>query len=198
MLLMIAAGIVAIFGGLWAGRLQQGLTAMDRSRQLIDFTLVDRTGRTITRAELTNQFLVVNCVFTSCSLSCRVVNDRMEKIQRLVAEVADVRLVSLSVDPRTDTPAVLAQFADAYHADTNRWLFLTGDKPELYRLIETSFITRSPKLDGLVPGGFTGTDRILLVDPRGKVRHSFNGLSAKTPLEVVETIARLRNEHPRL
>ena len=170
--------------------------ARSRWRHLTDFTLTDCTGRVVTRAELTNQFLVVNCVFTSCSLSCRVVNDRMAEIQRLVADRPDVRLVSLTVDPRTDTPSVLARFAASYQADTNRWLFLTGEKAGLYRLIGTSFLTASPELAGLVPGGFANTDRIFLVDPRGEVRQSFNGLKPTTPREVLEAISRLRNSGP--
>lgn len=136
-------------------------------------------------------------MFTSCSLSCRVVNERMAEIQELVAGQPDVRLVSLTVDPRTDTPAVLAQFADGLRANTNQWLFLTGEKRSLYHLLETSFVTPAKELAGLVPGGFADTDRIFLVDPRGEVRESFNGLKPTTPAAVIAAINRLRNPTPR-
>lgn len=55
--------------------------------KLIDFTLTERSGHAITRMDLTNQFLVVNLVFTSCNLICRSVNDRMEEIQRLMISI---------------------------------------------------------------------------------------------------------------
>jgi protein SCO1 len=167
----------------------------DYPRRLVDFKLTDRSGRLVTQAELAGKFVVVNFVFTSCSLSCRVVNDRMEEIQRLVAGVNDVRLVSLTVDPRSDTPSVLAKFADSYHADTNRWLFLTGDKAELYRVIETSFIPKSPELEGLIPGGFTSTDRIMLVDPQGDVWASFDGLKRNAASAVVAELEGRRQKH---
>ncbi len=167
-------------------------TKLDRPRQLIPFNLTDRTGRTVTEAELAGKFVVVNFAFTSCSLSCLAVNDRMADIQRLVAGVPDVKLVSLSVDPATDTPAMLAKFADRFGADTNRWLFLTGEKTNLYRLIETSFMSRMPELVGLVPGGFAHTDRIMLVDPRGNVCASFNGLSRSVATNVLAEIGRRR------
>ena len=154
----------------------------------LSFNLTDRSGRSVSQADLAGKFLVVNFVFTSCSLSCRAVNDRMEEIQRLVAGAPDVRLVSLTVDPRSDTPAVLAKFADGHHADTNRWLFLTGDKAELYRVIETSFIPKSPELEGLIPGGFASTDRIMLVDPEGNVWASFDGLRRNAASAVVAEI----------
>ena len=162
-------------------------------RKLAGFTLVDRTGRTVTDAELAGKFLVVNFAFTSCSLKCRVVNDRMADIQRLIGDAPDICLLSLSVDPRTDTPTALSKFADSFGADTNRWLFLTGDKIEMYRLIETSFISRSPELAGLVPGGFAHTDKIMLVDPRGRVWASFNGLKTNVAPAVIAEIARRRH-----
>lgn len=161
-------------------------------RKLAGFTLVDRTGRTVTDAELAGKFLVVNFAFTSCSLKCRAVNDRMADIQRLVVREPDIQLISLSVDPHTDTPSALAKFADSFGADTNRWLFLTGDKLQMYRLIEASFISRSPELTGLVPGGFAHTDNIMLVDPRGHVWASFNGLKTNVAAAVMSEIAKRR------
>jgi protein SCO1 len=167
-------------------------TRLDRSRHLVDFHLLDRSGRSVTKADLEGRFVVVNFVFTGCSLSCRAVNDRMEELQRLVANQTDIRLVSVTVDPRTDTPTVLTKFADGYHANRNRWLFLTGDKAEVYRLIETSFLPKSPELEGLIPGGFGGTDRIMLVDPRGYVCASFNGLKRTVAGEIVAEIDQRR------
>ena len=93
-----------------------------------------------------------------------------------------------------DTPSVLAKFADGFHADTDRWLFLTGNKVELYRLIETSFIPKSPELEAFTPGGFTSTDRIMVVDRNGMVRGSFNGLKPGVAIEVVTEIKKLRTD----
>ncbi len=179
---------VAFAPGAKPGSAPPGPTAVVPPRHLVSFNLMDRTGRTVTDAELAGKFLVVNFAFTSCSLSCRAVNDRMAEIQRLIGEAPDIRLLSLSVDPRTDTPTALSKFADSFGADTNRWLFLTGDKNEMYRLIETSFISRTPELTGLVPGGFAHTDSIMLVDPRGRVWASFNGLKTNVAQSVVEEI----------
>jgi protein SCO1 len=166
---------------------------LDRPRQLIPFSLTERSGRPVTHTDLAGKFLVVDFVFTSCSLKCRVVNDRMAEIQRLVADAPDVRLVSLTVDPRSDTPAVLAKFANSFNADTNRWLFLTGDKAEVYRLIETSFISKSPDLEQIIPGGFASTDRIMLVEPNGNVCASFNGLKSDVATNVGAEIKKRRN-----
>jgi cytochrome oxidase Cu insertion factor (SCO1/SenC/PrrC family) len=197
---LIVAGVAAAIAFFTSTREKAPLASSppDHPRHLVEFNLTDRSGRSVTQADLAGKFLVVNFVFTSCSLSCRAVNDRMEEIQGLVADASDVRLVSLTVDPRSDTPSVLAKFADGYHADTNRWLFLTGDKAELYRVIETSFIPKSPELEGLIPGGFSSTDRIMLVDPEGNVWASFDGLKRNAASAVVAEIEGRRKKHHHL
>ncbi|HXI71300.1 MAG TPA: SCO family protein [Verrucomicrobiae bacterium] len=165
----------------------------DAPRELTGFSLTDRTGRTVTRAELAGKFLVVNFVFTGCSITCLDVNRRMAEIQGLTATHPDVRLVSLTVDPRSDTPAVLAEFGNRFGADTNRWFLLTGDKAVLYELIEKSFIPRDPNdAYNFMPGGFTHTERIAVVDTQGHVRTFFDGLKPETSQAVAEEINQLR------
>ena len=166
-------------------------------RQLIDFTLTDRTGRMVSRAELDGKFLVVNFVFTGCSLSCLQVNHRMAEIQQAVATQDDVRLVSLTVDPDSDTPERLAKFAAQFGAETNRWLLLTGEKRALHPLLEESFLVqRDQRLLGFVPGGFSHTDRIAVMDNRGRLRGLINGLKTTAPREVIELLSKLRAESP--
>jgi protein SCO1/2 len=119
----------------------------------------------------------------------------MAEIQRLTANDADVRLVSLTVDPRSDTPPVLAKWGARFGADTNRWNFLTGNKTVLHELIAKSFLAQdSGDPFNSMPGNFTGTDRIALVDQHGRTRIYFDGLLAETPSAVMAEIARLRGE----
>jgi cytochrome oxidase Cu insertion factor (SCO1/SenC/PrrC family) len=189
------AALVGLGGGFWAAKRFCPPSVSGSPRYLIDFALTDRTGRSVTRADLTNQFLVVNFVFTSCSVSCLQVSRHMARIQELVAGQNDVRLVSFTVDPRTDTPSVLAKFGARLGADTNRWLLLTGDKAVVHSVIKTCFLDRkTDPVGGAMPGGFMHADQIAVVDPRGQVRAFFDGMKSGTPHDVANTIASLRNE----
>lgn len=161
-------------------------------RPLVEFQLTNTAGQVVKRDDLRGGFAVVNFVFTSCSLSCLAVNDRMTEIQRATTNWPDVRLISLTVDPRSDTPAALAAFGRRFQADTNRWQFLTGDKASLYTLIERSFIPKSPALESFIPGGFAQTDRIMLVDPQGNVCASFDGLRTNAAQLVLAEIQQRR------
>lgn len=168
----------------------------DRPRLLADFSLTDRTGRMVTRADLDGKVLAVNFLFTACASFCPQVSERMAEIQRLTTNQADVRLVSFTVDPRTDTPPVLAKWGARYGADTNRWLLLTGGKPALQEFIGASFLaTNDSDPFNSIPCNFTGTERIALVDKHGRVRIYFNGMRAETPAVVVAEIERLRKEN---
>lgn len=174
---------------------QSHLIPPDHPRQLVNFTLTDRTGRTMTRADLNGKILVVDFLFTSCSLTCPAVNRQMARIQRLTTNQPDVRLLSLTVDPRDDTPAVLAKYGERFGADTNRWLFLTGEKGVLYNLIGNSFLSQDLNDPfSYMPGNFSHTERIAVVDSRGSLCGYFDGLNQDTAMAVVNEIQKLRNQ----
>jgi len=201
LLIVIALALVAGVGSWFAAsalsrRDQLHGIAPDKARTLGDFSLTDETGRAVTRADLDGKILVVSFLFTSCSLTCPEVSRRMAEIQRLTANDTDVRLVSLTVDPRSDTPPVLAKWGARFGADTNRWLLLTGDKAALHGLISKSFLAQdNGDPFNSMPGNFTGTERIAVVDQHGRTRIYFDGLRSDAPAAVVAEIARLRTEH---
>ena len=167
----------------------------DKARQLPDFALTNATGGTVTRAEFKGKILVVSFLLTSCSLTCPEVTKHMTQIQGLTASQPDVTLVSLTVDPRDDTVATLAKYGEKYGADTNRWLFLTGEKTALYHLISTSFLDQDLN-DPFVymPGNFSHTDRVAVVDSHGRTRAYFDGLREDVAASVTAEINRLRKQ----
>ncbi|HUA68063.1 MAG TPA: SCO family protein [Candidatus Saccharimonadales bacterium] len=168
----------------------------DHPRQLVDFSLTDQYGRTVTRADLKGKFLVVSFLFTSCSLTCPIVSGQMAQIQQLTTNQPDVQLVSLTVDPEDDTVPVLAKYGERFGAETNRWLFLTGDDAIVHNLIATSFL--SPDTNdafAYMPGNFANIERIALVGPQGRIRDYFDGLVNGAPEAVVNEIIQLKNEN---
>jgi protein SCO1 len=168
----------------------------DHPRQLVNFSLTNRDERVVTRADFAGRVLIVNFLFTSCSITCPAVNTEMAQIQQLTTNRPDVKLVSLTVDPEDDTPDVLAQYGQRFGADTNRWLFLSGDQSQLYRLIGTSFLASDTNGDfSYMPGNFAHTERIALVDSHGHLRGYFDGLNQNTPAAVINEINKLQNQN---
>ncbi len=81
---------------------------------------------------LKGKTVVVNAFFTTCTSVCPPMNRSMEKIQEALGDRVgrDVFLVSITVDPATDTPARLKEYAGKFHARKG-WTFLTGKKENL-------------------------------------------------------------------
>lgn len=196
-LLAVAVAVGVVFAAGLRTDGDSGALATE-DRRLVNFQLTERSGRSVTQDELRGKFLVVNFVHTGCSVSCTLVNQRMAEVQKLVAGRSDVQLLSLTVDPGTDTPAALTRFASQFGADAQRWLFLTGEKRAIYQLIETSFLSRDTNATRMeMPGGFRKADHIALVDRDGRVRRYFPGMKFDTPVAIVKAIDELRSERPK-
>jgi protein SCO1/2 len=88
---------------------------------------------------LKNKVVVINTFFTTCTSICPPMNRNFEKIQEALGDRLgkDVFLVSITVDPGTDTPTRLKEYGRRFHARPG-WLFLTGKKENvdwaLYKL----------------------------------------------------------------
>lgn len=103
------------------------------------FTLVERSGHPVTRADLLGKVWIANFIYTRCPSECPLMSHAMARLQDTFAAERDVRLVSMTVDPAYDTPEVLARYAQRFAAHPQRWLFLTGEKATLSRLAREGF-----------------------------------------------------------
>lgn len=106
------------------------------------FQLVDERGQPFSEEALRGHVTIVSFVFTRCDTICPVISMKMERIQEKTFDVGNkIKLVSFSVDPTYDTPARLAEYATRYHANPQRWTFVTGPHDKVHALIEGPFMT---------------------------------------------------------
>jgi cytochrome oxidase Cu insertion factor (SCO1/SenC/PrrC family) len=160
-----------------------------------DFALTERSGRTVRKADLLGKVWVAAFTFTRCAGPCSQVSGNMARLQHELAGQDDVLLVSFTVDPEHDTPAVLRQYADRYGADPRRWLFLTGKQDEVYRLIGESFRLGVEQTAGAArtPGNeVLHSTKLILVDRRGHLRGYFDGRVVGDDGKPVEELPRLK------
>jgi protein SCO1/2 len=105
--------------------------ASPAQKYFTDVELIDQDGRKVRFYSdvLEGKTVIVNAFFTTCTSVCPPMNRNMEKIQEALGERVgkDVLLVSISVDPETDTPTRLKEYSKKFHAREG-WLFLTGKK----------------------------------------------------------------------
>jgi cytochrome oxidase Cu insertion factor (SCO1/SenC/PrrC family) len=167
-------------------------------RSIPPFTLNERSGRVVTNADLAGKIWVADFIYTTCPGPCPLVTAEMAKIQQ--AEIGDphVQLVTFTVDPKTDTPEVLAAYANSFHADLNKWWFLTGPEKPLYDLIENGFLQAVQDNRGqpLEPGQgpVTHSTYFALVDASGHLRGAYQSQDPAECQQLLHDIGVLEQE----
>ena len=146
-----------------------------------DFVLIDQNSKPFGTEQLRGSVWVADFIFTSCPDMCPMLTSAMATIEREIAKdsgVKDIHFVSISVDPDNDTPAVLAEYAEKYAAAGARWAFLTGTRPEIWKLSTEGFHLPVERADGARGGPIFHSNRFVLTDRRGRIRGYYDGLDS--------------------
>jgi protein SCO1 len=205
---LIAVVLVAIAGmAVWKwqrGNLSEAsderlLEGLKNFGAVPDFTFTERSGRKVTLADLKGKVWVAQFFYTHCTDICPLTVPQMGLLHLEYLNDAEfrsaVRFVSITVDPERDTPEVLSKFADHFSADSDLWLFLTGDKGTIVRLAQQGFKlgigeeSNPPEI-----AKKTGeekelfhSNRLVLVDRNAQIRGYYSGIDA-------EAMVRLRRD----
>lgn len=150
-----------------------------------DFTLTESRGQPLARADLLGKVWIANLMFTSCGEACPRLSATMSQLDRALGPRDDVRLVSITITPEYDQPAVLREYAERFQA-SEKWLFLTGQRAVITKLANDGFW-----LSAGSPGTVTHSEKFVLVDREGKVRGFFDGNKAESVPQLVKEIGKL-------
>ncbi len=140
LLLVLAAGLgLAVLAWHWvagrrAGWDQRPLEGLQVFWTVPDFTLVERSGQAVGLAHLRDKVRIASFIYTQCTETCPLQTAHLAQLQRDLAAEPELRLVSITVDPKHDTPEALREYVKRYGADPERWPFLTGEKHAIYDL----------------------------------------------------------------
>lgn len=129
-----------------------------------DFRLASQNGETIGIDRLKGQVWIGSFIFTRCQGPCPMMSQKMARLQNELADVPNLKHVSITIDPEHDTPPILLEYANKYHAKHERWLFLTGEKNHIIKLAVEAF-----KLPAGEDPDMHST-RFVLVDQEHKIR----------------------------
>ncbi len=163
-------------------------TPLEVYGQVPPFRLTDQNNQPFDRSALAGKVWVADFIYTTCTGPCPLMSNRMRRVQKEVAVFPDVRLVSFTVDPQRDTPAVLAEYARRYQAEPERWHFLTGDPAALHALGRDGFKLNS------VDGSLTHSIRFVLVDRKARIRGYYESMESDFMDRLVADIRRLVEE----
>lgn len=161
-------------------------TTKETSVSVPDVEVVDETGRRLHFYTdlVRGRTVAINFIFTTCTTICPPMGATFAKVQSIAAERADkdLRLISISVDPVTDTPERLKAWGAKFKARPG-WTFVTGSLPQINELLKAL-------------GGFSGRREdhspvVLIGNDAAGTWTRANGLASPAKLlEVIEEVGK--------
>lgn len=160
-------------------------THLDDYGEVPAFAMHDQTGAELTQDWLRGKTTIVDFVFTRCDTICPTLSLKMA---RLDTQLPEAQLLSFSVDPKYDTPAVLAEYAARWHADAARWRFVTGEYDAVKTLVEGALMTAMDDSDmaDIKHGG-----HFLLIGPDLHIRGVYDSNDQEALDILVEDVRRI-------
>lgn len=139
---------------------------------LPEFALLDQDEQPFTRDSMEGQIWVSAFVFTHCRSTCPRLTAHMKGLQTRVSDVPNVNLVSVSVDPRNDTPEVIKAYMQKNDLDESNWRFVTGEEEVIRRVVVEGFKVPIGDEDSRAAGSddIMHSNSFVLVDPDTQVR----------------------------
>jgi cytochrome oxidase Cu insertion factor (SCO1/SenC/PrrC family) len=119
------------------------------SSRIPDVKVYDQNGNRLNFYSdlIKNKTVAINFIFTTCTTICPPLTATFRRVQQDLQEASlNVQLISISVDPSTDTPERLRDFAAKFKAGPG-WTFVTGDKTEIESLLQALGVAVANKND---------------------------------------------------
>jgi protein SCO1/2 len=137
-----------------------------------DFTLTAQDGRSVKLSSFRGQLVAVDFIYTRCPLPdvCPRLSANFARLQKRFA--ARLVLLSITLDPEYDTPAVLTDYAQRWSADPATWVFLTGSAEAVRQTAGRFGVVYWPE-----EGTLTHTSSTAIIDRAGRLAALVEGSS---------------------
>ncbi len=146
-------------------------------------------GLPIRLKDLNGKTVVMVMIYTTCKAACpRLVAD-MRNIEKQIPKEYNKKLqyVMVSIDPETDTPERLKEFAKENLMDAAHWMFLQGTETGVRELANVLAV----KYKQISPMDFSHSNIISVFNPEGELVHQQEGLGVdnkETVQKIMETV----------
>lgn len=133
------------------------------------YALISHTGEAFSSEQMKGKVHVIEFFFTTCPTICPIMNRNMREIEDKFFGNPNFGIVSITIDPETDTPEKLKEHAEELGVKSSNWHFLTGEREDIYGLANRGFnlyVGENKDIDG----NFEHSGFFALVDKNGYIR----------------------------
>lgn len=158
------------------------------------FWFISQYRQPVTEASVKNKIYVTDFFFTTCQSICPVMSSQLERVYKAFEKDTNVLILSHTVDPEEDSVNVLMDYARAHGVKDRRWLFVTGEKQQLYELARKGYLLNNEAGDG-GSGDFIHTQNFALVDKERHLRGFYDGTDSAEVARLITDIKILTDEY---
>jgi protein SCO1/2 len=154
------------------------------------FALTNQNGGPVVLDTFHGRPFVLTFIFTRCPVPkfCPFISHNFSELQEAIKADAGAagkaRLLSITLDPKFDTPEILKSYAEQQKADPEIWTFATGEPTEIEKLTQSFAVFVQPEAGTISHGLATA-----LIGPDGRVVKIWRG-NAWQPSEVIDELRR--------
>lgn len=161
--------------------------------QIPDFEFINQDSVKITQKDFAGKIYVADFFFTTCPTICPKMKTQMLRIYKKFKDNSKVAILSHTIDPRHDTPAVLKEFSKNLGIQSSMWQMVTGDKAKIYEIGQKSYMVSATD-DPTQPGGIVHSGAFILVDKNRHIRGIYDGTEPERVDKLMADMEILLNE----
>ncbi len=146
--------------------------------QVKGFQLTNQNGKIVTLDTYKGKILVVNLFHTSGdTYGVKFTNKAVQTFLGLYGSNQILNFVSLSIDPKQDTPEALKSYAQKLNAKAGKWDLLTGDSTQIFDLINKSLFVDAHQVNENGKIKFIYSNMFVLLDTKQRIRGYYEATS---------------------
>ncbi|EMO04749.1 SCO1/SenC, partial [Leptospira interrogans serovar Icterohaemorrhagiae str. Verdun HP] len=143
----------------------------DDLRKVPEFTLLTHENLAFNNQNLRDKYTLVVFFYAKCKGICPMITRNMLNLIPKIKDQTDLQIVSITVNPETDSVEVLKKFRNQYKIVQNNWVFLTGSKKTIYDLARNQFGADIKLISGKDNlNDFVHTENVYLIDKKNYLR----------------------------
>jgi protein SCO1 len=139
-----------------------------------NYNFTNQLGQPVSLSDFKGQAVAFTFIFTRCPFPtfCPRMSQHFQAVQAQLKDMPNAptnwHLLSITIDPKFDTPAILKNYAAQYHSDPKHWSYLTGELIDITAIAE-QFGLLFYRPDPNQPAGINHNLRTVILTAGGKV-----------------------------
>ncbi len=158
------------------------------------FYFINQYNEKVTEETTKNKIYVTDFFFTTCQTICPIMSNQLERVYKEFKTNNDIMILSHTVEPEIDSVPILKHYADLHEASNKNWLFLTGEKKDIYKMARESYLLNNEVGNG-DENDFIHTQNFALVDKEKHLRGFYDGTDSAEVTRLIIDIKLLLNEY---